>query len=493
MYSLDVTKIIDFKANSLDFTCSNPSVSLPGMPEPDLRVRLPDTHFEFLENKYGEEYIIGLHRNQSDIYRINMYTSNLLGSTLQVYIKEHDLKCNDLHIDEDRGYFLCFKTEKEERTYFLINYQYMSDEVLQAFQFKGLPIENPKLKLKHVNSKEKDDMINFYIFNKQIGKEEFQKTHFLYLLSVQIEKKQQVEAPIEVQARKIDLAFSDQKFKIHNIIMNNDGVSQLFVLGFENASTKKVKQCQVATEIINLEFCQDFTDKEVRHFFYKRGNYVIVTKDQLIIMCREQTQHCDEGQMRTNWKLDSILLEDNVLLLAVDTQQQTSEMIFFYDFQRENFNWFQPKFDKFSNLQLFKKGINPKKKSYFLFTALEKGYLEIDVTFNPYLRVNSQFIEKKEPVNLYLNKKLVVSLDLIPWDGYQIVNEAEFFPNMIQSNMSQVYQVRLPWITGNEYIEQEQGQLVDHFMNVSFEITNQEIELRNIYSSNNKVILATKD
>lgn len=75
----------------------------------------------------------------------------------------------------------------------------------------------------------------------------------------------------------------------------------------------------------------------------------------------------------------------------------------------------------------------------------------------------------------------------------QIVNEAEFFPKTIQSNASEVFQVRLPWVTGNEFIEQEQGQHIDYFMNVSYEIANQEIELRNIYSSNNKVILATKD
>ncbi len=92
----------------------------------------------------------------------------------------------------------------------------------------------------------------------------------------------------------------------------------MFVLGFEDTNTKKIKKCSNNSDKIQLEKCEDFTDKEVLHFFYKHGNYVIVTKSQEIMMCNHQTEKCDSGQMRTNWKIDSILLEGFILLLAVN-------------------------------------------------------------------------------------------------------------------------------------------------------------------------------
>lgn len=53
IYSVDVTKFIDFYRNSLDFTCSNPKVKVPGVPAPDTNTYEEDTVFNFLESKFG--------------------------------------------------------------------------------------------------------------------------------------------------------------------------------------------------------------------------------------------------------------------------------------------------------------------------------------------------------------------------------------------------------------------------------------------------------
>ena len=63
VYSLDVTKFIDFYRNSLDFTCSNPKVKVPGVPDPDMNIYQQNTIFNFLESKFGYDYIIGIREN----------------------------------------------------------------------------------------------------------------------------------------------------------------------------------------------------------------------------------------------------------------------------------------------------------------------------------------------------------------------------------------------------------------------------------------------
>jgi len=52
----------------------------------------------------------------------------------------------------------------------------------------------------------------------------------------------------------------------------------IFVVGFLNSHEKIIKKCKRNLEHIELDKCEDFTDKEVLHFFYKEGNYVMVTK-----------------------------------------------------------------------------------------------------------------------------------------------------------------------------------------------------------------------
>lgn len=63
VYSLDVTKFIDFYRNSLDFSCSNPKVKVPGVPDPDLTVHEEGIVFNFSESKFGYDYIMGIREN----------------------------------------------------------------------------------------------------------------------------------------------------------------------------------------------------------------------------------------------------------------------------------------------------------------------------------------------------------------------------------------------------------------------------------------------
>jgi len=52
----------------------------------------------------------------------------------------------------------------------------------------------------------------------------------------------------------------------------------IFVVGFLNSHEKIIKKCKNIIEHIDLDKCEEFTDNEVLHFFYKEGNYVMVTK-----------------------------------------------------------------------------------------------------------------------------------------------------------------------------------------------------------------------
>lgn len=90
-------------------------------------------------------------------------------------------------------------------------------------------------------------------------------------------KKEQIKI-IEQSVHKSTIKYEEKPFKLHNLIIDVNDKFHLFVLGFEETNTKKIKKCSNNSDKIQLEKCEDFTDKEVLHFFYKHGNYVIVNK-----------------------------------------------------------------------------------------------------------------------------------------------------------------------------------------------------------------------
>lgn len=80
MFSMDMTKIIDFKRNSFDFTCNNLKVQLPGMPKPDFVTYLKEEKLDLIENKFSQDYLLGIGQTKEEFFRIRIDETKKLPS-----------------------------------------------------------------------------------------------------------------------------------------------------------------------------------------------------------------------------------------------------------------------------------------------------------------------------------------------------------------------------------------------------------------------------
>lgn len=129
----------------------------------------------------------------------------------------------------------------------------------------------------------------------------------------------------------------------------------MFVIGQVDKNAKLIKKCSnFEANELDLSTCEDFTNSEVKHFFYKEGNYVLIDDKNTLKMCNYYNDHCDQGKLKDSWPIKNLLLEGQLLILVIENKELDKHIIFQYNFLKMWFNWFNVKFESFHHLRLFK-------------------------------------------------------------------------------------------------------------------------------------------
>lgn len=195
----------------------------------------------------------------------------------------------------------------------------------------------------------------------------------------------------EIEHKKITVALSNEDIKIHNLIVDYKNNFNLFVIGQKGQISKLVKKCTSVMEgNLDMSSCENFVDGSIKHFFYKEGNYVLIDGENTLKMCNYFSDHYDQGKLKENWPIKSLMLEGQLLILVIENKKLDKNIVFQYNFLKKWFNWYTAKFGNFHHLRLFKGEPNLASDKYLIANFLEnKGYQIYDITFNPNMVVSA--------------------------------------------------------------------------------------------------------
>lgn len=492
IFRVNINTFLDMSSSSIDFTSNNPNILLPGIPDPEDNVSLENIKFSPYEFGSKNGHIFVLQDDKRTLYNLKLteksdYEEDA-GFINDFVASDPNLRCNDLIVDQNFVFLLCYdhldhQRKSEKVKYTLLGFDYFLKQIILNEEFKEIYMVNPKFKVLNLLSEDffkNKQFFDFVLFDKQVNDLNFDLNKKIVILSMEygIDDKENSILKINGQKQIILMNFLDiedkKPLKLTNLIVNKERKLTFFVFKQDTVRVY-IKKCENNEKEKSFNKCELFTKENVAHFFMKKDNYLLITNNKKLYFCQAfSDKKCKEGKIHNEWHIESILIEEDKAVVIMKIQ--TDYVMFINDYNLETFSWFINKeFPKeVFNFRLMKE-ITVIDTKYNLIYFYEEGFARRDITFNPFLEIKANNLRSLEPVEIFLDYKKIMNLELIYWDGVTITNIYGNRNYPVLKDQKDLYKLKLGFSGSNLEFKNDEFSKINYYNKLEIRIPQQNL------------------
>ena len=491
IFRVDINTFLDMSSSSIDFSSNNPNILLPGIPEPEKQISLEGIKFSPLEFSSKNGFIFILQNDKRTFYNLKSNEKSEYeedSGFINDFIKsDSNLRCNDLLVEQNFAFLLCYdhfdhERKNEKVKYTLLGFDYFNKSIVLNEQFNEIYMVNPKIKIFNLlNDKffENKQAFDFILFDKQVNDKNFdidKKIVFLSMDYVTVEEAVNLKL---IEQKKIILnnfLDLDEKnpLKLTNLIVNKERKLTYFVYKLDSVRVY-IRKCENDEKEKIFKKCEFFTHQNVAHFFMKNDNYLFITNNKELFFCQAfSNKECKEGKIHNDWHIESILIEEDKAIVIMKIK--TEYVMFINDYSENTFSWFISKqLDKeIFNFRLMRE-IKISDIKYNLIYFYDQGFAKRDITFNPFLEIKANNLRSLEPIEIFLDYKKIMNLELIFWDGVTITNVYNNRNYSVLKDEKELYKLKLGYSGSNLEFKNDDFNKINYYNKLDIRIPQQNL------------------
>jgi hypothetical protein len=523
VFRLNIDKLIPFYSSSINFSCENTNIYLPGLPvsKNSKKFHYPESMkidiFRSIENSF---FVISNGSKNINNFKIDkdghVSMSSILIDSRDELHKDDQSVVFDLVIIDPNNYavfyyyrndFSYMKKEGVDYPYYLMIYDHTRKERVCELTINLPWLDNIKVILLSNH----ENVFRFAIFGRdedRLGKFDSSKAiHFLKIDCGSLNEKSNssnksdtenqnlkwsLQDPSEANdkvktnecssktksKRVYDVLFWQEKKAIQliDIFYKDEYPSMIFFhikLMEDNEIKQHIKSCEfdpVVLDIADHSFplsCKELKISNVSHFYMEAPYYIYLTTNDEIFFCIDDSEnynnYCKKGVYQRDWQIGEVLFKGPIAVVTIFISKV--KITFINDFIKNTLVWFYEQESEEEIIRfLITRKLENGNRTYFV-NFSENSIFLTDITVSKMLEIDANNIRSIDNIQVHLEEHKVIDLNIKFWDGKNIVDLDENTKRTIIKSKSGFFRTKIGFAGSNLHFRNDDNKPTIRYFN----------------------------